>query len=357
VARGAVTARLKAAVADVLEALMLRPLLILTLLVGAPAVAAAEPSAKQLFGAQSLPAAMPSQPVGFYAKGCLAGAVQLPPDGPNWAAMRLSRNRQWGLPILVDFIEKLAHDAATKDGWPGLLIGDMSQPRGGPMVSGHASHQIGLDVDFWLTPMPSHKLSEDEREKISAVSVTDPGPHEVHPNVWTSAHGRLIRRAALDPRVERIFVAPGIKKELCATAGADRDWLRKVRPYYGHNDHFHVRLSCPAGTSCKPQAAPPAGDGCGKDLDYWFSAAPYKPPPKPAKPVKPKPVMLSDLPPACSAVLAADPAPGAMTMRQAFRAESGDAGPADAGIAYVEPDQAPAATDAAPIPQARPNGD
>jgi penicillin-insensitive murein endopeptidase len=336
---------------------MLRPLVILAALAAACGSAAAEPSAKELFGAQPLPAAMPPQPVGFYAKGCMAGAVALPPDGPTWQAMRLSRNRQWGLPILVDFIEKLAADAAAKDGWPGLLVGDMSQPRGGPMVSGHASHQIGLDVDFWLTPMPSHKLTEDEREKTSAISVTDPGPHEIFPNVWTAAHGRVIRRAALDARVERIFVAPGIKKELCATAGSDRDWLRKVRPYYGHNDHFHVRLSCPAGTTCKPQSPPPPGDGCGKDLAYWFSAEPYKPPPKPAKPPKPpKPMMLSDLPPACAAVLTADPAPGAMTMRQAFRAESGEAAPADAATAYVEPEQTPAsaAIEAARLPRPRP---
>jgi penicillin-insensitive murein endopeptidase len=273
--------------------------------------------------------------------------------------MRLSRNRQWGLPILVDFIETLARDVAAKDGWPGLLVGDMAEPRGGPMVSGHASHQIGLDVDFWLNPMPAHKLSEDEREKLSAISVTDPGPHEVFPNRWTAAHGRVIRRAALDPRVERIFVAPGIKKELCQTAGSDRDWLRKVRPYYGHNDHFHVRLFCPPGaSSCKAQAATPPGDGCGKDLDYWFSAAPYKPAPKPTKPVKPpKPMMLADLPPACTAVLAAGPVPGAMTMRQAFLAENGEAPPADAGMAYVAPESSPspAAEEAARLPRARPD--
>ncbi len=279
----------------------------------------AEKTAKQLFGAELLPAALPSEPIGFYARGCLAGAVQLPPDGPNWEAMRLSRNRQWGLPELLDFIEKLAHDSATRDGWPGLLVGDMSAPRGGPMVSGHASHQIGLDVDIWLTPMPSRKLSEKEREDISAVSVTQPGPHDVYPNVWTSAHGRLIRRAALDPRVERIFVAPGIKRQLCKMAGSDRDWLSKIRPYWGHNDHFHVRLSCPPGTPCKKQAPPPPGDGCGAELDYWFTAAPYKPSPPPKHP--PRPVMLSDLPAACKAVLDAPARSDALTMIQAFESE------------------------------------
>jgi penicillin-insensitive murein endopeptidase len=361
-ARRALMARLIPTIRPMLGKAMLKPLLILALIVAAP-VSYAEESAKQLFGAQTLPADMTPQPIGFYAKGCMAGAVQLPPDGPTWQAMRLSRNRQWGLPTLVDFIEDLSRNAAAKDGWPGLLVGDMSEPRGGPMVSGHASHQIGLDVDLWLTPMPSHKLSESEREKTSAESMVEPGPHVIPANSpWTAAHGRVIKRAALDPRVERIFVAPGIKKELCSTAGSDRDWLRKVRPYYGHNDHFHVRLFCPPGaSSCKEQAATPAGDGCGKDLDYWFSAAPYKPPPKPTKPPKPaRPMMLSDLPPACTAVLAADPVPSAMTMRQAFAVENGAPVPADAGLAYVTPaaaDGSPAAAaaaDAAPLPRPRP---
>jgi penicillin-insensitive murein DD-endopeptidase len=328
---------------------MLRRLLILVALLAA-APASAEPTAKELFGAQPLPAALPSAPIGFYSRGCLAGAVQLPPDGPTWQAMRLSRDRQWGLPVLVDFIEKLSRDAAALDGWPGLLVGDMSQPRGGPMMSGHASHQVGLDVDIWINPMPARRLSEQEREDISAVEVTKAGPHEIYRDRWTAAHGRLIKRAALDPRVERIFVAPGIKKELCRTAGSDRGWLSKVRPYYGHNDHFHVRLSCPAGTNCRKQAPPPAGDGCGAPLDWWFTAEPYKPAPAgPQKQVK-----LSDLPAACAQVLAAKPVDGALTMRQAFAVELGETPPPTApGGPFIA---AAAEPELARLPRPRPEG-
>ena len=64
--------------------------------------------------------------------------------------MRLSRNRNWGHPKLVEFLERLSAKGA-KVGWPGLLVGDMAQPRGGPMLTGHASHQVGLDADIWLT--------------------------------------------------------------------------------------------------------------------------------------------------------------------------------------------------------------
>ena len=94
------------------------------------------------------------------------------------------------MPVLVDYIETLANDAKVLDGWPGLLIGDMSQPRGGPMATGHASHQIGLDVDVWLDPMPDHTLSDAERESIGATSYIKPGTQrELDKALWTDGPG------------------------------------------------------------------------------------------------------------------------------------------------------------------------
>jgi penicillin-insensitive murein endopeptidase len=116
--------------------------------------------AKQLFSEVTVPSEGDATPIGSYAQGCLAGAVALPLDGPHWQVMRLSRNRNWGTPRLVSYIEKFSEDAA-KDGWSGLLIGDMSQPRGGPMITGHLSHQTGLDADIWFVPMPNHLMTPD----------------------------------------------------------------------------------------------------------------------------------------------------------------------------------------------------
>ena len=330
---------------------MIRALLILAVLAASP-VAAQDRPANQLFGAAPLPAELPPEPIGFYSRGCMAGGIALAPDGPHWQAMRLSRNRHWGLPILVDYLQDLARDAAAQDGWPGLLLGDMAQPRGGPMLTGHASHQTGLDADVWLTPMPNRRLTEQEREDISAVAVVEPGPNLVDETIWTEAHGRLIRRAALDPRLERIFVAPGIKKKLCETAGSDRGWLSKVRPYYGHNYHFHVRLSCPLGAACRAQSPPPPGDGCGSDLDYWFTAEPYEPAPAPSAPARE--MTLSDLPPACSNVLEAASPFGAMTVRQAFLVGAGLAPgvAADSGVPFIAPDAGPEPR----LPRPRPGG-
>jgi len=260
--------------------------------------------ARELFAAKSTPASMPPRSIGFYAHGCLAGAVQLPITGPTWQVMRLSRNRNWGHPDLVRFLERLANKAHEDDGWPGLLVGDMSQPRGGPMLNGHASHQIGLDVDIWLTPMPKHVLTRLEREDMSAAIVVASDRRTVNSKIWTPAYAGLIKIAAEDPVVERIFVNAAIKKDLCETAGSDRTWLHKVRPYWGHDDHFHVRIRCPAGSpSCEHQPPIPAGDGCGKALDWWFRPGILHVVP-PKVPTKPKRALtMANLPAACRQVL------------------------------------------------------
>lgn len=272
--------------------------------------AKADQPAKQIFGAASLPAVLPARAVGFYSKGCLAGGVAIPTDGPTWQAMRLSRNRRWGHPDLVALVEQLSRDAAAADGWPGLLVGDIAQPRGGPMLSGHASHQVGLDADIWLTPMPDRTLSAREREDISATSMLKKGTLYVDDAIWTPAHARLLMRAASYPEVERIFIHPGIKKKLCDTWTGDRSAMGKLRPYYGHHYHFHIRIKCPPGVSgCKSQNPPPQGTGCDNSLAWWFTDEPWAPAKPAKKDDKPKPgkreIQLSDLPAACSAVVQA----------------------------------------------------
>lgn len=255
--------------------------------------------ARDLFGAVDHPTSGVSIPVGGYAKGCIAGAVQLPADGPGWQAMRLSRDRRWGSPELVEYIGSLAQSAA-RDDWRGILVGDMGQPRGGPMKSGHASHQIGLDVDIWLQPMPATTLSATERENLSAISVLAKGTRNVDPALFGEAERLLIYRAAQLPGVARIFVAPGIKKSLCEITWRDPSFLNKVRPWYGHDDHFHVRLACPAGAAyCLDQDSVPPGDGCGEELDYWFTEAPYQPSTTPPAP----PLTMADLPKSCQIIL------------------------------------------------------
>lgn len=256
--------------------------------------------AKDLFGRAGKPAAMASEAIGFYSRGCLAGAQSLPAKGGSWQAMRPSRNRTWGHPALISFLERFASTAAQASHWPGILVGDMSQARGGPMLTGHASHQVGLDADIWLRPMPKDPLTATELEELSAISMVRADRLDIDPAVWTDGHLAVIRAAAMDPDVQRIFVNAAIKRALCRSAKGQA-WMSKVRPWYGHDYHFHVRLSCPGGQdSCTKQDPTVEGDGCDASLQWWFSDEALHP--KPVKEPSP-PLTLAQLPAECRQVL------------------------------------------------------
>ncbi len=260
--------------------------------------------AKQLFGAHQHGSRQSPTTFGGYAKGCLAGGEQLSETGPTWQAMRLSRNRNWGHPDTVDFIKDLSRKAAAQPGWQGLYVGDMSQPRGGPMLTGHRSHQNGMDVDIWMRAPKRLDLSRTERENISSISMRRSNGAYVN-SKWTRAHHEILKAAAKDPRVSRIFVFPGAKVQMCNDEKGDRKWLRKIRPWWGHHYHFHVRLNCPKGAKgCVNQPAPPAGDGCA-DARRWSNDI-LNPPPRDPNAPKPKPrreLTMKDLPGQCVSVL------------------------------------------------------
>jgi penicillin-insensitive murein endopeptidase len=245
--------------------------------------------------------------IGYYPRGCLAGGVELPINGPNWQVMRLSRNRNWGHPSLINFVEKFASLAAKATGWKGILVGDLAQPRGGPSPSDHSSHQTGLDVDIWFMPMPDRVLTKEERDTISASNLVSEDWKHLNPETWTPQHVAFIKTAAQQPGVERVLVNAAIKKELCRVEEKrPHAWMAKVRPWYGHHDHIHVRLRCPTDSpNCRAQQPVSGDDGCsGTELDHWLSDKVLKRKiTTPSKP--PKPMMLADLPPACKTVLEA----------------------------------------------------
>ncbi len=263
--------------------------------------------AKTLFGAMPMGSSQPSQSYGSYSRGCQAGATQLAETGPTWQAMRLSRNRNWAQPITIDYLQDLSRVAASQPGWAGLYIGDLSQPRGGPMLTGHASHQTGLDADIWMLPPQRLNLSVSERESLSSISMQRASGAYTNSS-WTPQHEAVLKAAASDPRVARIFVFPGAKVAMCNSATGDRSWLNKIRPWWGHHYHFHVRLNCPAGaTNCVNQDPPPAGDGCA-DAQAWVNNILNPPPPDPDAPA-PTPraeLTMANLPGQCLAVLNAN---------------------------------------------------
>ncbi|WP_431301874.1 penicillin-insensitive murein endopeptidase [Sediminicoccus sp. BL-A-41-H5] len=268
---------------------------VLALLLLAPA-AQAQPMSP--WAQVSTPSPGPAKVIGGTTLGCLAGAVQLPPEGPGYQAVRISRNRHWGHPDLIRFTRDLAQRTRAA-GLPDLWIGDLAQPRGGPMPNMHASHQTGLDVDIWLDLNAKPAMSRAAREDIDVPSLVLPDQSGVNAR-FTPQHARLIRMAAESPGVHLVLVNHGIKRSLCERHRGE-GWLHRVRPWRGHDSHMHIRLRCPAGSSeCREANPIPPGDGCDASLEWWLSEEARRPPPRPRQPGPPP-----SLPAACSAVLRA----------------------------------------------------
>jgi penicillin-insensitive murein endopeptidase len=230
------------------------------------------PAAAKEWGAQRTPAPGSPRAIGGFSSGCLQGAATLPPSGPGYEVLHLSRNRNYGHPALVDFVRRLGKKARrAKLGL--VVVGDLAQPRGGPTPSGHKSHQTGLDVDVGYAAPPGVRaghLSAADRERLSPPVAIELTTHKTTA-IWGPHAVALVGMAAADPAVDRVFVNPGLKRLLCEGPTRKAPWQGRVRPWWAHHDHFHVRLKCPADSpACTPQEPQP-GDGCGAGLDWWFT--------------------------------------------------------------------------------------
>ncbi|OYQ81532.1 penicillin-insensitive murein endopeptidase [Ignatzschineria sp. F8392] len=204
---------------------------------------------------------------GSYANGCIDGAITIPTTGLSYQQVRPSRNRHYGAPEMADFIAKIDRWALSENQI--LIFGDISQPRGGPANFGHASHQTGLDIDIWFEDR-NEPLPESLIEKLVTPSVVNPKKGDLNQH-WRPFYRDLLYYSATNPQTERIFINPVIKAALCQSE-EDRSWLQKLRPWFGHDSHFHIRLQCPKDSEhCIPQAPIPVGDGCNQDLQNWVN--------------------------------------------------------------------------------------
>lgn len=241
------------------------------------------------------PVAGAPQAIGTFSNGCIIGAQALPLQSSDYQVMRVDQNRYYGHPHLLSFITRLSASVKRRTS-AHVLIGDMGMPAGGRFSSGHASHQSGLDVDIWLQ-LPKQRWSQQQLLKPEPIDLVAQNGRQINPRVWQPEVTTLVKLAAKDSAVTRIFVHPAIKKQLCADAGQDRDWLRKVRPWFGHRAHMHVRLRCPADSrECQEQPTPPLGDGCGAELTSWFQ-------PRQPAPDSPSKILPPPLPSSCQALI------------------------------------------------------
>lgn len=222
-----------------------------------------------------------SEPIGSYSNGCIIGAEALPAKGEGYQVIRMNKNRYYGHPDMISYLQRLGQRAKA-NGLPTMLVGDIAMPGGGRFLTGHASHQMGLDADIWLR-MGAMSDQEALNSDGKGLLVVNRAAQRVDDNIWNQHHFNLIKLATQDPQVARIFVNPAIKLKLCESEKKDRSWLQKIRPWFGHDSHFHVRLTCPKEASyCENQDPLPAGDGCGAELMSWFE--PKKPSTTPTTP-------------------------------------------------------------------------
>ncbi len=234
-------------------------------------------------------------PIGHYTNGCLIGSKKIPFNGIGYQVVRQEKKRYYAHPKMLQYLQTLGRKI-QQAGLPAMLISDVAMPAGGRFINGHHSHQMGLDVDIWFR---MGRLSK--KNAYHSTGLATPMANlktKTMTQNWTIHQETLLKLAANDPSVARIFVNPLIKIYLCQTVKSDRQWLRKIRPWSGHNSHFHVRLHCPKeAKNCNNQTPIPAGEGCDSTLYAWL-----KPRPKPIKPLKPKPIVIPP-PPLCQALL------------------------------------------------------
>lgn len=211
-----------------------------------------------------LPTTEKPQAIGEYSLGCLQGAQTFTGKEKGLVLSQTKRGRYWGHPDLIDLLSRAGHEFSKLN--KKMIVGDLSQSRGGPTLTGHNSHQTGLDVDIWFKmPAERDELSFRELETEEMRPIEKLGDDQV----------KLIQFFAQSPEVERIFINPRFKKDLCmgtTSLKLNPEEQHKLRAWWGHDDHIHVRLRCPSDDiKCVSQKPIPAGDGCGDDLHWWFT--------------------------------------------------------------------------------------
>lgn len=217
-----------------------------------------------IWGQQREPAPGPARVYGRTTSGCIAGAAALPVRGEGFVRRRPWRPTGFGHPDTIEYVQHLG-EITRQAGLGVLLVGDMSLPRGGAYLHGHTSHQTGLDVDIAYKTL-AYPAGAQFAAGIRLASTSAPVPRRSLRRLEA-----LLRLAAADEHVDRIFVSARIKHFLCRSTAGDRSFLDVLRPWLGHEMHFHVRLKCPADSpNCRPnEPVVSIPDDC-RALSSWW---------------------------------------------------------------------------------------
>ncbi|MEN9529451.1 MAG: Penicillin-insensitive murein endopeptidase precursor [Pseudomonadota bacterium] len=219
------------------------------------------------------PSSGQQQIYGGYNAGCVQGASAPEETGFGYQYIELSRNKFWGHSSSHRFVERMGKILRPQG--ISLLVADVSMPRGGPFTWDHASHQVGLDLDIEFHQDPrslQRDLTVEERERLPKFYLADRETNAIIERNWSDKYLTMLRTFAEDTDVHVMFVHPAIKKKICENPANRKSWLAKVQPWWGHDEHVHVRLRCPSDSpNCVPK---PAFTEIGCDSEeflWWFS--------------------------------------------------------------------------------------
>lgn len=179
--------------------------------------------------------------------------IALKTDRHRWVKSA-PRGNNWGHPALVKMLKRNARDMARAVPGSKMLVGDLSSKKGGPL-SGHHSHQSGRDADIGFyarnakgKPVTLKRFVAFDGEgkaKDGSGFEFDDRRNWLLVQAWLKDH-----RAGLS----HIFVSRPLRKRLLAYAQkhASKDHVRQAtillkqpKRAEDHDDHFHVRISCP----------------------------------------------------------------------------------------------------------------
>ena len=162
---------------------------------------------------------------------------------------------RWGLGSLVGMLDRSARTVRRQFPDAVLSVGHLSRSGGGELDR-HASHESGRDADvaFYVKDTKGHALYADHFVKFApnGMARTWPGA------VFDDGRNWLLVAALLDDpvaHVSHVFVSTPLRARLLAYASRigvapavqTRAALTLVQPHGSlpHDDHFHVRISCP----------------------------------------------------------------------------------------------------------------
>lgn len=225
-----------------------------TLLCLAPFEAASKPARELPPKFQGSPYSLMSLSVGHPNDGWQVRAKRLK-KADSLRILDKSKKLTYGHPALVLMLKRSAKQLAKQFPGSKMVVADLSDKDGGPLA-GHRSHQSGRDADilFYARDKKGRKVVPDKFVSYDANGKAKDGSGLIFDD---ERNWLLVQLWAKDDRagLSHIFVSRSLRKRLLAFASKSKIYskyigdvntvLKQPEDSTAHDDHFHIRISCP----------------------------------------------------------------------------------------------------------------